>query len=113
MVERGDLEKDKFIEEYPGKTRVRTGLVDSNGNPITPSNPLPVQNDGDFAINVQLDSGDSNVEYIGKAAIGTLTSAASWQIRKVDINTGTVITYADGDEEFNNIFDNREALSYS
>lgn len=67
---------------------------------------------GELAVNVQTNSGDSNVKYIGQAAIGTATSAASWQIMKIDKTTGTVITYADGDDSFNNVFDNRESLSY-
>lgn len=32
MVEREDLEKDKFGGSYPNKTVVRTTLADSNGN---------------------------------------------------------------------------------
>ncbi|MEB3151421.1 MAG: hypothetical protein VKL60_20680 [Sphaerospermopsis sp.] len=67
----------------------------------------------EFAINVQVDSGDSAVYYIGKAAIGSLTSEAVWQISRVDESTGTVIEWADGDGSFNNIFDNREALTYA
>ena len=87
--------------------------VDSSGNPISPTNPLPVQLDGDFLINVQVDSGDSNIEYVGSAPIGSATSAAVWKIKKINYTTGTIILYADGNENFDNIFDNREALSYS
>ena len=68
---------------------------------------------GEQAVNVQVNSGDANIEYIGKAPIGSLTSAEVWQIKKIDITTGTVITWADGDDSFNNEFDNRESLSYS
>lgn len=65
-----------------------------------------------LAINLQVDSGDANVTYVGKAAIGTATSAASWQVMKIDENTGTVITWADSNALFDNVFDNRESLSY-
>lgn len=68
---------------------------------------------GEQALNIQVDSGDANIEYIGKAAIASATSAAVWQVKKVNITTGTVITWADGDDSYDNIFDNREALSYS
>lgn len=88
-------------------------LKDDSGNSISGSNPLPVQLDGDFLVNVQLDSGDSKIEYIGNAAIGSLTSQAVWKIKKVNYTTGTIITYANGDENFDNIFDNRESLPYS
>lgn len=66
-----------------------------------------------WAVRTNIDSGDSNIEYVGKAVIGAVTSGAVWQIIKIDETTGTVITWADGDEDFNNIYDNREALSYS
>jgi len=106
-------EFDKFDGTDRDKTFVKVGLTDSSGNPISPSNPLPIQKDGDFAVNVQIDSGDSNIEYVGTAAIGSATSAAVWKIKRINYTTGTVIEYADGDESFNNIFDNRESLSYS
>lgn len=59
------------------------------------------------------DSGDANVSYIGKAPPGTATSAAKWQIKKIDKTTGTIGTLADGDANFDNVWDNRESLSYS
>jgi len=66
-----------------------------------------------YTSNIATDSGDANIEYIGKAVPGTATSAASWQIRKLDSTTGTVMTWADGNNDFDNIWDNRESLSYS
>lgn len=68
---------------------------------------------GELAVNVQENSGDSNILYVGKATIGTATSAASWQIMRVNTTTGTVVDFADGDDSYDNIFDNRESLSYS
>lgn len=58
----------------------------------------------------------TSVTYVGKAAIGTATSAALWQVKKID-ESGTpqtlVITWADGDDSYNNVWDNRASLSYS
>jgi hypothetical protein len=58
----------------------------------------------------------TNVTYVGVAPIGTSTSAAGWQIKRID-ESGTpntlVITWADGDDSYNNVWDNRGALSYS
>ena len=59
------------------------------------------------------DTTTASVTYVGKAAIGTATSAASWQVQKIDETTGLVITWADGDADFNNIWDNRASLTYS
>lgn len=53
------------------------------------------------------------VTYYGKAKPGTLTSAAAWQIRKIDESSGTEITWADGEDSFDNIWDNYASLSYS
>jgi len=55
----------------------------------------------------------TNVTYVGYATAGTATSAASWKIIKIDETNGLAITLADGDEEYNNIWDNRVTLSYS
>ena len=54
-------------------------------------------------------------EYIGIASPGTATSAASWKIKKL-IYTGTNVTsviWADGDLNFDNIWNNYASLSYS
>lgn len=52
--------------------------------------------------------------YIGEANPGTVTSAASWRIKRI-VFTGddSTTTWADGDSNFNNVWDNRAALSYS
>lgn len=54
-------------------------------------------------------------EYIGLASPGTATSASSWQIRKLTY-TGTNVTqvdFADGNLDFDNVWDDRTGLSYS
>lgn len=52
--------------------------------------------------------------YLGYATAGTVTSSATWAIKRI-IETGNdaVITWADGDKDYNNIWDNRLSLSYS
>src|SRR3990167_3285847 len=67
----------------------------------------------EFAVVVAVDSIDSNIQYVGKAIPGTLTSVNSWRIMRVNSTSGTVVTWADGNTLFDNIFDNRESLSYS
>lgn len=46
----------------------------------------------------------TNVTYIGKAPVGTATSTAGWQIQKIDETTGMVITWADGNSNFDNVW---------
>lgn len=61
-----------------------------------------------------IDEVDANTTYVGYAKLGTATSAASWKILKISVSgTVTTTTYADGDDLFNNIWDDRASLSYS
>jgi hypothetical protein len=53
------------------------------------------------------------VTYIGEATVGSATSGAVWRIRKIDASSGTVITWADGDTDFNNVWDDRASLTYN
>lgn len=53
-----------------------------------------------------------SVDYVGEAAIGTATSAASWRIKKVDSTSGISITWA-GTGSFNQVWDNYASLIYS
>lgn len=61
-----------------------------------------------------IDEVDSNTTYIGTAKYGSTGDQAVWRIRRVLV-TGTVteISFADGDDEFDNIWDNRVSLNYS
>jgi len=42
------------------------------------------------------DTSTANVTYVGKAPIGSATSAAVWQIQKIDETSGMSITWANG-----------------
>lgn len=64
---------------------------------------------GDYDIN-------GNLIYLGRASIASATSSALWQLRKLtyDVNGNLVsITWADGDQNYNNVWDNRASYSYS
>jgi len=75
--------------------------VDSTGN---------VVNAGDYALKVTV---DGSVTYVGIAAPGTLQSEAKWQCKKIDETTGVVITWADGNANFDNVATDLTSLSYS
>ncbi len=57
------------------------------------------------------DTTTAGFTYVCKAVIGTASSAASWQIVKIPDGT-TPSLWADSNENFDNIADNRAALSY-
>lgn len=59
------------------------------------------------------DTSTTNVTYVGKATIASSTSSAVWQVQKIDETTGMVITWADGNSSFDNIWNNRTSLTYS
>ena len=67
------------------------------------------------ATTTMYDQVGATIAYIGKANAGTTTSAAAWQVRRLTFNAeGDVITaYADGDGNFDNVWDDRATLTYS
>lgn len=60
-----------------------------------------------------LDEASATITYVGKAAPGTATASALWQIQKIDTSGDLTIKWADGNADFDNVFDNRASLSYS
>ena len=62
----------------------------------------------------QLDQVGASTTYIGEAKPGTIFSAAAWRIKKV-VETGpdVTITWADGDSNFDNVWDDRLSLAYT
>ncbi len=83
--------------------------------------------DGDHALNTNIstlgsnskriaeDSGDSNIVYIGYCAVGKSDqgAVAVWAIKKIDDSgSETIFEWANGVQEFNNIWNDRESLTY-
>jgi hypothetical protein len=62
-----------------------------------------------------VDEASATVTYIGYASPNALTYSPVWKILRITISGSTIYTTesADGDHEFNNIWDNRASLSYS
>lgn len=65
----------------------------------------------------QVDFVTNDLIYRAEAVPGTATSAASWRIRKIDIDNASkgdiATTWADGNDNFDNVWDDRAILSYS
>lgn len=65
-----------------------------------------------YATNV--DDFSATVTYVGKALPGSSVASAVWQISRITTSgTVSLTTYADGDSNFDNIWNNRTSLSYS
>ena len=54
----------------------------------------------------------STVAYVGLAPIGSSPSSPVWQIRKLDYTLGVDIKWADGNQSFDNVWDDRTFLTY-
>jgi len=50
--------------------------------------------------------------YLGEADVGSPTSSPVWRIYRIDVTVGAIILFADGNHEFDNIFDNYATLDY-
>lgn len=58
------------------------------------------------------DTTTTNIVYVGYANIGSLDSDPVWKIKKIDTINGANTTWADGDDAFDNIWDDRTTLTY-
>lgn len=83
----GDFEYQKFREDSTGKPSI--AVVNPDGSNIGSAA-------GGTTYKVKFDTSTTGIAYIGKAAIGTSTGAASWHIAKVDSTSTSdgTITYA-------------------
>lgn len=106
-----------------------SGTVNNLSFPV-PNYVLPFKGGEGEATQVQLENGvlptsspsqavriddttAADTTYIGKAPIGSATSSAVWQIKKLNTSSGVIITWADGDALFDNVFDDRASLTYN
>lgn len=66
------------------------------------------------ATRTDTDGGSPETIYRGTATPGTASSASTWRCEEITINAGDVtILFADGNDNYDNVWDNRAALSYS
>lgn len=66
---------------------------------------------GDYITKVDVASG--TITYVGVAVPTSTTSTAVWKIMRIDTTSGVTILFADGNGNYDNIWDNRSSLSYS
>lgn len=68
-----------------------------------------------YAIQLDQDPLDSSYAYLGQADPGSSTAAAAWRIQKLTFGVDGDLSsqWADGNSNFDNVWDNRASLSYS
>jgi hypothetical protein len=74
---------------------------------------MPVSENNGIAYNKLIDDySSSSYIYICEALAGSATSNAVWKIFRITLATG-LLQWADGDNNFDNVADDRTSLSYS
>lgn len=60
-----------------------------------------------------IDEVDANTMYVGYAEVGSATSGAVWQIKKIAKSGNvTTISWADGNSLYDNVWTNHTSLTY-
>lgn len=63
---------------------------------------------------VLVDTSTSGTTYVGEAVPNSATSSALWRVYKVAVSaTSTTVQFADGNDNFDNVWNDRSSLSYS
>ena len=78
----------------------------SSGRPLKYTQDVPTQ--------VLVDTTTAGTTYIGESAPNTASSSALWRVYKVVVTASAVtVKFADGNDAFDNIYDDRASLTYS
>ena len=62
---------------------------------------------------LKLDQVTSTLFYVGEATFAAPTSSSTWRIRKIDTSTGVDVKWADGNSNYDNVWDDRASLTYA
>lgn len=66
-----------------------------------------------FTVQMEPDSNDPTLIYVGKAPIGAVGSAPVWQIKRMDTSSMLAIKWPSASANFTQVWDDRESLSYT
>jgi hypothetical protein len=68
-----------------------------------------------YATRYDQDAATPTYAFLGRAMVGGATSAAVWQIQRLDFGADgdVTVTWAGGNSAFSNIWDDRASLTYS
>ena len=115
-------ENDKF-KEVGSETVVKTAVYNSSGDAVSPATSAKqddiISNLGaleasEYIYILKEDSVTSGIFYKCWAAQGSDQGDPVWRIQKMDtVNYDLAKTWADGDTNFDNVYDDRESLTYS
>lgn len=87
---------------------------DQRINPATEETQLLVLNGVGSLYAVRIDEADASTTYFGFASPGSANASAVWRIKRMSVSGNvTTIEFADGNTNFDNVWNNRASLSYS
>lgn len=67
----------------------------------------------DTIYSIRVDDASTTITYVGEAPLNSLESSAVWRIKKLEtIGTVFKVTWANGSQAFNNVWDDRSSLTY-
>lgn len=74
---------------------------------------VSIYHHNDSNMDLRLDEPNVNTMYLGLAAIDSPAANPVWQIRRFDFTSGIVVQWADGNANFDNVWDDRATLLYA
>lgn len=114
------VDLSKLEKEAKEQTKLLKDIRDTPGGggssgsgsiaPFLQNGALPVS---DVTLATRLDNSATPILYVGKAVVGSATSSAVWQISKLDTSSGLIKTWADGNADFDNVWDDILTITYS
>lgn len=66
----------------------------------------------DILGSLKLDQVSSTECYLGEATFAASTSSPLWRIRKINTTVGVDVKWADGNANYDNVWDDRTSLNY-
>lgn len=61
---------------------------------------------------LRFDSSNDPLLYLAEASPGSLTSESVWRIARINVAVGVAIQWANGNNSFVNVWDDRASLTY-
>jgi len=78
------------------------------------ANNVIIKGDQEASLSVVVDAPDANTTYVGEAYPGADTTAALWRVKRISVSGNvTSIEFADGNTQFDNVWDDRAILTYT
>jgi len=99
-------------DNVPVKTG--TGAVVATDERLIGGELVHVQIMAPQSVKTLVDDVGGGVTYVGEANPGTATYTNTWRIRQItEVGADVSVLWADGNDNFDNIWDNRASLVYS